>query len=374
MRILLTGYYGKANFGDDILLKVTHGFVRQWQPNAEISVLCDHYLDDYLPELLGENLRILKPGDRENFDLIIHGGGGTFFDFTNHGVVSLTCNAVIKLIGFGNYAAFDRFVRKICGKQRLSAKRRIGWGIGVGTYTLSSNKLRHNIPTLLDFDMLAVRDSVSLKNLEVFNISNRAILGSDLAFLSNYWVPFSLLHKHHQTKAKPSLGIILRDWPYGSSENYIESFVKILPGLQDIYDLSLFVFDKRVDQLLLDFFKNYTTHVWDPPKTSYKEFCSLLAQQDVLVSSRAHGAICGAVLGIPSVLLEIEPKLRTVHEMLPHATYLLSPIGLRLDRLKTAIDSVLSIFSATNSDDVNKNKTLTLDSIEKSLKKVGSYD
>ena len=357
-KVLLVGYYGKANFGDDVLLKVTHGLVRQWQPDAEVSVLCDQYLDDYLPELLGENLRILKFGDRENFDLIIHGGGGTFFDFTNHGAVGLISNVAIKLMGFGNYAAFDRFVRKILGKQRFSAKRRIGWGIGVGTYTSSSNKLKHHIPALLDFDMLAVRDSESLRNLEVFNIGDRAILGSDLAFLSNYWVPFSGLHKHHETGAKPNLGMVLRDWLYGSSENYIESFLEILPELQNIYELSFFVFDKRVDQHLLDLFKNYTTYVWDPPKTGFDRFCSLLAQQDALVTSRAHGAICGAVLGIPSVLIGIEPKLKTIYEMLPQSTTLLSPSNLDIDNLIREIDTILECRNSIIVDEVTRNRVL----------------
>ncbi len=59
------------------------------------------------------------------------------------------------------------------------------------------------------------------------------------------------------------------------------------------------------------------------------------------MSSRAHGVICGAVLGIPSVLIEIEPKLRTIHEMLPQSTVLHPPDELSLQALLRAIDAML---------------------------------
>ena len=52
MRILLIGYYGKANFGDDVLFKVTYTYVRKWKPSAEIFVLCDQYQEDYLKDLV----------------------------------------------------------------------------------------------------------------------------------------------------------------------------------------------------------------------------------------------------------------------------------------------------------------------------------
>ena len=186
MKVLLVGYYGKGNFGDDVLLKVTHGIVRKWRPDAEISILCDHYKEDYLPALIGEKVRIIQPGNRECFDLIVHGGGGTFFDFEQGSFFDLCINRLIRLLGFKNYVLLDRFVRDKCGKQRLSAKKRLGWGGGVGTYTSSSKKLRHHIPTLLDFDVLAVRDSTSLRNLERFYLSGHTLLGSDLAFMKDY--------------------------------------------------------------------------------------------------------------------------------------------------------------------------------------------
>lgn len=358
MKILLTGYYGKANFGDDVLLKVTHGIVRHWRPNAEIAVFCDQYRDDYLPALLGEKLQIMRPGDREHFDLIVHGGGGTFFDFRSYGLVDRIIDKMIRIAGFGSYTAFDRYARKLFRKQRLSAEKRIGWGLGVGTYSVGSRKLRQNIPTLLDFDSLVVRDAVSIENLGIFGLGDCVTLGSDLAFLDNYWVPASAGQVKGKTEKRVRLGLILRDWQTGNSKNYLNSISKILPVLHQKYELSLFVFDKRVDEQLLKLAAPYRNHVWTPPVTEFDNFCTLLSRQDVIVSSRAHGALCGAIMSIPSVLIQIEPKLQTIHEMLPQTTSLLRPSELDLPRLMGAIDASLARDMAAIAIDVARNKEL----------------
>ena len=192
VRVLLIGYYGKGNFGDDLLLKVTHSIVRRHLPSAEIAVHCDTYDQDYFATLIGGTPRILRPGDREHFDLIVHGGGGTFFDYGRYGIRDRLLDKVIGFAGFRTYAAFDRSARAALGKKRLSANRRLGWGIGVGTYAPGSRKLRHNILALLDFKLLAVRDSTSLENLYSLGIVEKVVLGSDLAFLDEYWVPLGL--------------------------------------------------------------------------------------------------------------------------------------------------------------------------------------
>ncbi len=365
MRILLTGYYGKANFGDDVLLKVTYGLVRKWRPEADVSILCDQYIDDYVSKLINEEVSIIVPGDKGHYDVIIHGGGGTFFDFGNYGILNHIINQLIKTIGFKKYVTLDRFVRKLFNKQRLSADKRLGWGIGVGAYTSSSVKLRQNLPILLDFDALIVRDSLSIENLQSLNIDN-AILGSDLAFLENLWVPSSI-NKDKKLHNKQRLGIVLRDWMIGSSTNYLELLAKMFPSLNERYEMSIFVFDKRVDKQLLEIAQKYKTYIWDPLEIGFDKYCKVLAQQDVLVSSRAHGAMCGAVLGVPTVLIDIEPKLRTIHEMLPNSTVLIDSKRLILENLIEKIEEMLRCERAAIVIDVARNKTLIQEAVKLTL-------
>jgi len=359
VKILLIGYYGKGNFGDDLLFTVAWRRLRRCQHAAEITVLCDGYLDDYLSELVGEPVRVVAPGERGHYDLIVHGGGGTFFDFGSYGLVDRVFNRLIGLVGARNFVAFDRFVRTLVGRRRPSAERRIGWGIGVGTYMAGSRKLRDNLPTLLDFDSLIVRDSLSLNNLRMLGITDKVSLGSDLAFLGDYWVPAALRNKSIlQRGGRPRIGLILRDWPKTDGVDYLETMFQMLPELGKRYDLSLFVFDRRVDRKLLAQFVGRHPIVWSPPETDYAWFCEQLAVQDVIVSSRAHGGICGAMLGVPSLLIDIEPKLRTVHAMLPEATRMIGLDQLTGTQLVAAVEELLALPYGAVADDITRNRLL----------------
>ncbi|WEL42962.1 hypothetical protein P0D91_00855 [Pseudomonas sp. CBSPBW29] len=50
----------------------------------------------------------------------------------------------------------------------------------------------------------------------------------------------------------------------------------------------------------------------------------LIVESDVIISARAHGVLLPASLGFPTIAVEIENKLKKVHEMLPHGTKLVS--------------------------------------------------
>ncbi|MHC4617631.1 MAG: polysaccharide pyruvyl transferase family protein [Planctomycetota bacterium] len=51
---------------------------------------------------------------------------------------------------------------------------------------------------------------------------------------------------------------------------------------------------------------------WDPAQQTLREFIEELVSFDLLISARAHGVIMGTALGIPSIAIEVEPKLRLI--------------------------------------------------------------
>ena len=353
--ILLIGYYGKENFGDDVLFKITYNIVSQWQPNANISVLCEPRDNYYFSNLIGKDIRVIHHGAKEYFDVIIHGGGGTFFDFNESSLSNLFINNFIKTIGFSTYKKVDSLIRKITHKEGISCDTRYGLGIGVGTYTESSEKLKYNIPTLLDFDCLIVRDKLSIKNLNTMSITENIKLGSDLAFLNNFWLPKNI-YNNTQTQEIKNIGIILRDW--SKDKDYLKKIKHILKPLSKKYELTLFIFDKTEDLETIDMFSDYATLIWDSMSIKFDDYCQRLASQDILITSRAHGAICGAVLGVPSIIIEIEPKLQTIHSLLPTSTVLLTLKELNLSFIEKSISKLLTCEKKEISYDVNKNKNL----------------
>ncbi len=356
MKIAITGFYGKGNFGDDVLFKVTYNLVRQYYPEADISAICDRYGDDYLPRLIGRDIRVIEASSGERFDLIVHGGGGTFFDFTHYGWKERGINLAIKLMGYGLYATLITAVRRLLGKELVSAAKRYGFGIGVGTYTPDSAKLKYNIPVLTTFDLLATRDPQSIANLEKLGIDIPVKLGSDLAFLRRLWAPSPLPYRGEREKRK--IGLILRDWHKGELRDYLGMLNPLMERLEKEYDTTLFIFDEREDSALIAMSERYSRMIWEPMRVDFAEYCLALADQDILITSRAHGAMCGALLGVASIIIEIEPKLRTIHEMLPNASLLVGSSACTPERIISLIPAALAITPETIGEDTRANTLL----------------
>lgn len=323
--VVLVGYYGRGNFGDDVLMTAAHRIARSILPGASIGVRLGSNVP-YPSRLLRENIISVPFGSRDRHRLIIHGGGGTFFDFAPHSLTARFSNAVLLAGGARTFVLAESILRGLVRKPRMSAHTRIGLGMGVGTFTAGSRKLYEALPLLADFDRLWVRDPGSKENLDRLSVGTPVILGSDLAFLSEGWCPDELLLQPRPARSgRPKVGMILRDWPVGSGTSFADAFRPVIAALSAQYVLTLISFDPATDAGTLRAFKDLPQVVWRPESMDLSMFSGMLSGNDVLLTSRAHGAICGACLGRPSVILEIEPKLAAVNAMLPRATRLVSP-------------------------------------------------
>ena len=361
MKILLVGYYGFGNLGDDILLKVTFCIVKEKFKNSEIFVLSHARNSDYIVNLLGETVCVVRPGERAHYDLIVHGGGGTFHDYGSYSLQDSFINWSIKAMGPKAYVALDKALRSLTGKKRVSGDRRVGLGIGVGTYTSDSRRLRHAIPILIDFDQLMVRDTQSLENFRRLGIDAPVALGSDLAFLEAHWAPTP-----QKTKSeKARLGIVVRDWPANCSTNYILYLREVLPSLRAKFEVSIFVFCKHEDSFASSLEWEDKIHVWDPARTSLHEYCRTFGSQDLVVTARAHGALCAAIMGIPSLIIEVEPKLATIHSIIPNSSQIMSADRTSINEIEKFLDFTSNINLKHIDEDCQKNRFLAKNSLEK---------
>lgn len=356
-RVIIVGYYGRGNFGDDVLLSVTAAVLRRWLPAARLHVLSAAPDPSYVRSMLGGDVALVGYGERDHFDLVVHGGGGTFFDYGNYGFRDRSIGRLVDFIGYRRFVAAEHTMRALTARPRLDGKMRLGLGVGVGSYTAGSAKLRNSLPALLGFTYLGVRDPTSLANLEHLGLAEPARLGADLAFLSEYWL--TDLPKPQQSSARPRLGIVLRDWPApGAADPLREALLAFLPELALHYEINFLTFEADHDPATIKAVKGTWPHrIWRPRNgDSIGAFAAELGRQQLLVTSRAHGAICGAVLGIPSLIIDIEPKLRTVHEMLPNATRLVSPDPRGLGEWPSHLQALRSIEPAAIAADVANNR------------------
>ena len=129
---------------------------------------------------------------------------------------------------------------------------------------------------------------------------------------------------------------------------------EVLATLAVTYDITGFIFDAHADPECQRLFAPYTIKIWQPEHMTITDFAAALAAQDVLLTARAHGAICGACLGVASVIIAIEPKLEQVHAMLPNASILVPANAPQ--HWAVAIAAACRISPATIAGDVQKNR------------------
>ena len=366
--IVMVGYYGRGNFGDDVLLKSTHSVLCESFPEMTIGVRVANPTE-YVAGLLGAGIIQVPFGTRESHQMIVHGGGGNFFDFSCHAQGRRLLNQVLLMAGPWIYVRLEHLARRLARRETLGARVRIGMGLGVGTFEPGSSRLLDALPVLSDFDALWLRDKASQSNLLALGVSPHTVLGSDLAFLHEHWCPPVLVLQPNPARSdfKPRLGVVLRDWPTDSALSYAEHFIPVVQRLSLKFDIHVISLDPATDADVLSTLSHLPVIAWRPDVMTLHDFTGSLASMDVFLTSRAHGAICGAILGRPSVILEIEPKLRAVHEMLPQSSCLLSAQP-DAAQVESAVEQVLAFPLESIAADIARNAALSRDGLTEVLR------
>lgn len=321
-------------------------------PESELIISTESQDNSYINKLI-PGISILNSSVDLEVDWIVHGGGGVFFDFKESNAKHSLINYCIRKIGYLNYSRIYKIYKSFRGNKYLRTKARAGLGIGVGTYTSSSNRFFSDILALNGFNILLVRDNQSILNAGKYCVQSQIHKATDLAFMDNYWRPFQI---KRQVESK-SIGFILRDWP---SSNYVSEFLSVAKRLRSMgYEIKFFSFDERADSEYISLASEIApVFCWKPNEMSITDFLYKLEICQLVISSRAHGAIVSACLGIPTVCIEIEPKLAQVAAMLKNSSTLISAPFQTQEILETIGDKMnqISFLRKATYLDVARNK------------------
>lgn len=310
--LVIKGWYGEKNFGDDLLLASLTNALRG-SMDFRIVLWCRKrsYLCRIAP-----GTRILEPWTRlEQPVALLWGGGTQFFTFSGSdkqwntlgNLLSIPCHP--QRLARAPLTATQLLVRRL----RAARLRRVAWrgaiGIGVGPFREANRQMEEKLAVLRSMDWLSVRDEESLNICKEYGI-HKAVLGADLAFLH----PAIGLPQERggEIRVIPRISPMDRDWSVWEDTLYSE-LRRFPPDSVEVVSLcerdhvAAAQLAERLGASLI---------CWDPDHMPLEWMIEKLSTARRVVSARYHGALVSAAAGVPTVIMGLEPKLRSLGQQL----------------------------------------------------------
>ena len=284
-RVLLSGYYGFDNFGDDAILQSLVSNLKNI--DASITVLSHNpkktaSLYEVKSVFMFNPIKVVKA--ISSCDVLISGGGSLLQDVTS----------VRSLI----YYLFILFLAV------LFCKRIIIFAQGIGPI---NNKLLRNLTKFIlkKAKLITVRDEISKNLLDQWGISSTPV--NDPVFGI----------KLRPSAPKGKIGIQLREWRYMSDEFFLNLVRKIAKDFED-KEICIYSLQDRQDKEVCLRFENYL-HM-ENPRVNTKVFYSMNVNEiienmkdlEYLVAMRYHAIMIGLKYGVKTLAINYDPKVESL--------------------------------------------------------------
>lgn len=298
--VVISGYYGYRNIGDDSLLQAIITNLRDIKPDIRIIALSKN------PKETEERYRV-KSINRFNFfkikkaieksKLLISGGGSLIQDVTSTrsfmyylNIISMAVNSGVKTFVYAN---------------------------GIGPVINEKNKARAK-KVLDEVDLITLRDAASLGELENMGVDNpNCILTADPAYsiLPADGMLDKILKSNGIEKEEKYFLISLREW-VNNADDIEESLVKFCQYINAMYDYTpVFVpMHKKYDfgicsriRRQLDF-----KTVLIKKNMSAAKLMILAENAQFVIGMRLHLLIYSLTVGTPVIALSYDPKVDSV--------------------------------------------------------------
>ncbi|EJR25658.1 polysaccharide pyruvyl transferase CsaB [Bacillus cereus] len=290
MRLVLSGYYGFYNVGDEAILQSIIESLSKENPDIELVVLSND--SKYTKEMYG-----VESVDRwdikavyhaiKNSDGVISGGGSLLQDQTS-------TKSILYYTG-------------IMGLARLLKKPYYIYSQGIGPITKRYNRLLVKW-NLSKASYVSVRDEDSFLYLKELGIKNDIEIVPDPVLTWKRTKQSDWLQKH--SIHGKVIAVSVRYW--NAKEDYIKKLAAALKKLkQEGYQI-LFVpmhepFDQKASREVVDLMGEETYML--PYKMDIDEKIFILSQCSLLIGMRLHALVFSAVAKTPMVGISYDPKI-----------------------------------------------------------------
>lgn len=316
-KILISGYYGFNNLGDEAILETVIGRIRHTVDDVHIAVLSAtpektariYGVEAHNRKKIGSVLRAIW-----QCDILVSGGGSLLQDVT--GKMSIKYYLAIILLA------------------KLMGKRVMVYSQGIGPIEKEGNRWLTRI-VLSHVDCITVREENSKIDLREIGLGGIAIgVTADPVIDLPAADPKIGLELLKQTGGqwntdKPTIGFALRSKDFQTEVLY-ENLKRTIDGLMDSYQLAFIPFHYNEDlQILQRLQKDYGKDLLIvTERYNTAQSLSIIGCFDALVGVRLHSLIFAAVQNVLPIGISYDPKIDYFMETLGmHTTCQVSEIS-----------------------------------------------
>ncbi len=299
--ILMSGYYGFDNSGDDAILKAIVNDIKEYNDKISITVLSNNPLktEEMYPVKavnrfkLKEVLKAMK-----NTDLFISGGGSLLQDVTS--TRSLLYYLTIMKIA------------------KIYKKPVMIYANGIGPIDRKINRL-FTKKILNKVDLITLRDKASKEYVSQLGIKNENIhVTADPVFTllgSSKEETLKIFEKEKIPRKKKLIGISIRQWK--KSDNLIEVLSKTINYMTKTYDVNIILIpmhypeDLDISLEIKKMANNKACYVMND-RYSVEEIMGVINELEIIIAMRLHSLIYAAAQEVPMVGLVYDPKVEGI--------------------------------------------------------------
>ena len=297
-KILISGYYGFDNSGDDAILKAIVKDMKIKSSDLEITALSNN--PAFTKKTYGINaidrfsIREVMRGVK-NCDLFISGGGSLLQDVTS-------TRSLLYYITLMKLA-------------KLFSKPVMVYANGIGPIDRGVNRfLTRKI--LNKVDLITLRDEDSREFLKELRVENDNIhVTADPVFTlepTDDEKIIQILEKEGIPSHRPLIGISVRDWK--NSGNLIEALSRAIDYIIDKYNIDVILIpmhypeDLKISKDILDKTNRKGAHLIKN-KYNVEDIIGITNKLEMIIAMRLHSLIYAATQDIPMVGIVYDPKI-----------------------------------------------------------------